>query len=141
MTATEFNQKTIDTFHEQRGRGIGPWGDNILLMTSKGAKTGLDVTTPLVFRMDGHRYVVVASKGGAPEHPLWLKSLQVNPNVDAEVPSDDGTDRFQARAQILAEGPERDRLYAYMTEVWPAFADYQQNTERTIPIVILERIS
>jgi deazaflavin-dependent oxidoreductase (nitroreductase family) len=141
MTATPFNQRTIDEFHARQGRGIGGWGDNLLLMTSTGVKTGQDVTTPLVFRRDGDRYVVVASKGGAPQHPLWLHSLKVNPVVELELPSENGTERIQARATIHADGAERDRLYAYMTEVWPAFADYQHRTERTIPVVTLEQIS
>jgi deazaflavin-dependent oxidoreductase (nitroreductase family) len=82
-------------------------------MTSKGVKTGQDVTTPLVFRRDGDRYVVVASKGGAPQHPLWLHSLKVIPVVELELPSENGTERIQARATIHPDGAERDRLYAY----------------------------
>jgi deazaflavin-dependent oxidoreductase (nitroreductase family) len=140
MTATPYNQKTIDEFHAKHGRGVGGWQDNLLLMTSKGARTGQDVTTPLVFRRDGDRYVVVASKGGAPQHPLWLASLKSNPVVELELAGESRTERIQARATIHPDGPERDRLYAYMTEVWPAFADYEQRTDRTIPVVTLERI-
>jgi len=140
MRATAFNQKTIDEFHAKNGRGVGGWGDNILLMTSRGAVTGEAVTTPLVCREEGDRYVVVASKGGAPEHPQWFHNVEVNPVVEIEVAGSDGLERFQARATPLPDGPERDRLYAYMTEVWPAFADYAAKTERTIPVVVLERL-
>jgi deazaflavin-dependent oxidoreductase (nitroreductase family) len=140
MTATAFNQKTIDEFHAKQGRGIGPWGENLLLMTSKGAISGEEITTPLVQRKDGDRYVVVASKGGTPENPSWYHNIAVNPEVEIEVPAPGGTERLRARATRLPNGPERDRLYAYMTEVWPSFADYAAKTERTIPIVVLDPI-
>lgn len=141
MPATAFNQRTIDEFNAKKGRGVGPWRDNLLLMTAKGAQSGQDITTPLVYRRDGDGYVVVASKGGSPQHPGWYRNLQVNPEVELEVAAPDGTERFRARARALAEGPERDRLYALMTEVWPAFAEYALKTTRIIPIVVLERLS
>jgi deazaflavin-dependent oxidoreductase (nitroreductase family) len=138
--ATEFNQKTIDEFHAKNGRDVGPWGDQVLLMTAKGATTGRDITTPVVHRRQDNDYVVVASKGGAPDNPKWFRNTQVNPIVEAEVAAGDGTERFTARARVAADGDEHDRLYAYMTEVWPGFADYAKKTDRTIPVVILERI-
>jgi len=138
MTATGWNQKTIERFNAQNGRDMQPWGDNLLLMTARGARSGELITTPLVYRREGGRLVVVASKGGAPAHPQWYHNIQLNPVVDVEVAKDDGIERFPAQAKVLPEGPERDRLYDYMTEVWPAFADYQTKTDRTIPIVILE---
>ena len=141
MTATEYNQKTIDEFHAKKGRDVGRWGDNLLLLTSKGATSAQDITTPLVHRRQGNDYVVVASKGGAPSHPRWLRNVQKHPDVEAEVATPEGTEHFKARARVLADGPERDRLYAYMTEVWPAFADYEEKADRTIPVVILERLS
>ena len=140
MPATAFNQRTIDEFNAKKGRGVGLWHDNLLLMTSRGARSGREITTPLVFRRDGDQYVVVASKGGAPANPNWYRNVQVNPVVEVEVAGPDGTERFQARARAADEGPERDRLYAYMTEVWPSFADYATKTARTIPVVILERL-
>ena len=138
MTATPFNQKTIDEFHAKQGRGVGPWGDNLLLMTSKGAVSADDITTPLVSRRKGEDLVVVASKGGAPDHPRWLTSVELNPIVDVEVPSGDGTIHQKRRARIVAGGTERDQLYAYMVEVWPAFADYETKTDRKIAVVVLE---
>jgi deazaflavin-dependent oxidoreductase (nitroreductase family) len=140
MTASEFNQRTIDEFHAKEGRGVGPFSDNLLLMTAKGARSGDEITTPLVFRRQGDEYVVVASKGGAPTHPNWYHNLQVNPVVAVEVAGPEGTERFPARARVAAEGPERDRLFAYMTEVWPPFADYAARTPRTIPVIVLERL-
>jgi deazaflavin-dependent oxidoreductase (nitroreductase family) len=138
MTATGWNQKTIERFNAQKGRDIQPWGDNLLLMTAHGAKSGDSITTPLVYRREGDHMVVVASKGGAPAHPLWYLNIQVNPVVEVEVAKNDGIEKFSARAKVLAEGPERDRLYDYMIGVWPAFGEYQTKTDRTIPIVVLE---
>jgi deazaflavin-dependent oxidoreductase (nitroreductase family) len=132
--------KTIAEFHAQQGKGIGPWGDHLALITARGAKSGKQITTPLVCGRDGDNYVVVASKGGYPENPQWLGNLRKNPEVEVEVADDGGTERFKARANILDQGPERDRLYAEMTKIWPAFADYQKRTERVIPVVVLERI-
>jgi deazaflavin-dependent oxidoreductase (nitroreductase family) len=140
MTATAFNQRTIDEFHAKEGRGVGQWGDNLLLMTVKGASSADEITIPLVYRRLGDEYVVVASKGGAPQNPNWYHNLQVNPEVEVELAGPDGTEKFPARARGLAERPERDRLFAYMTEVWPPFADYQARTDRTIPVVVLERL-
>jgi deazaflavin-dependent oxidoreductase (nitroreductase family) len=139
MSATDWNQRTIDEFHTKKGLGVGAWRDNLLLMTSKGAKTGQEVTTPLVYRRQGNEYVVVASKGGAPEDPQWYRNLKANPLVEVEVASPPETEQFQARARAVPNGPERDRLFAYMSEVWPAFNDYAKRTERVIPVVILER--
>jgi deazaflavin-dependent oxidoreductase (nitroreductase family) len=137
--ATPFNQRTIDEFNAKAGLGVGPWRDNLLLMTSRGASSGREIVNPLVYRRRGDDYVIVASKGGAPENPRWYHNILANPVVEVEVAGPEGIERFPARAEVLAEGPERDQLYAYMTEVWPAFADYQAKTTRTIPIVLLKR--
>ena len=138
MTATPFNQKNIDEFHAKKGRDVGPWGDNLLLLTSRGASGG-QVTTPLVNRREGKNFVVIASKGGAPDHPGWYESIQAHPDVEIEVPADEGTQHIRVRARVTTE-PERSRLYAYMTEAWPAFADYTKKTDRVIPVVVLEPV-
>lgn len=140
MSATAFNRKTIDEFHEKKGRGVGNWGDNLLLMTSKGARTGNDITTPLVTRRRGDAFVIVASKGGAPDNPHWFHNIQVNPTVAIEVPTAGGTEELKAVAKVVPNGKARDELFDYMTEVWPPYATYQTRTERTIPIVILELV-
>jgi deazaflavin-dependent oxidoreductase (nitroreductase family) len=137
VRATPFNQRTIDEFDAKKGRGVGQWRDNLLLMTSRVARSGREITTPLVYRRDGGGYVVVASKGGAPAHPNWYRNVQVNPQVEVAGPQ--GTERFNARPRVVADGPERDRLYPYMTGVWPSFSDYATRTARTIPVVVLER--
>jgi len=140
VTATSFNQKTIGEFHARNGLGIAPWGDHLLLLTSKGARTGQDVTTPLVYRRDGDDYVVVASKGGAPRDPQWYRNVLANPVVELEVAGPSGTERFEARARAVTSGPDHERLYAYMTEVWPAFRSYAAKAPRVIPVVVLERL-
>ncbi|MFN2465444.1 MAG: nitroreductase/quinone reductase family protein [Candidatus Dormibacteria bacterium] len=119
---------------------MGPWGDHLILMTARSAKGGGEVTTPLLHRRENGAYVVVASKGGAPDNPQWYDTILVNPEVEVEVAAEGGTEHFRARARVAADGEERDRLYEHMTGVWPAFRDYAQEVERTIPVVILDRI-
>ena len=139
MRATPYNQKTIDEFHSKKGRGVGPWGDHVLLMTAKGAKSGDLITTPLVCGRQGSDYVIVASKGGAPTNPAWFGNIKKHPEVEVEVPSDHGTERFKARARVIEDRAERDRLFKDMCQIWPSYADYQKRTDRLIPIVVLER--
>lgn len=88
----------------------------------------------LIYGKDGDRYVVVASKGGAPEHPLWYENLAAHPEVEVQVLAD----RFRAQART-AEGEERTRLWKLMTGIWPDYDQYQQKTSREIPVVVLER--
>jgi deazaflavin-dependent oxidoreductase (nitroreductase family) len=139
VKATQWNQKTIDEFQAKHGRGVGMWGDNVLLMTAKGRKSGDSITTPLVYGREGDDYVVVASKGGAPRHPTWLGNIKANPEVEVEVANAGGTEKFKARASVVETREVRDRLYKEMTKIWPAFADYQTRTERVIPVIVLKR--
>jgi deazaflavin-dependent oxidoreductase (nitroreductase family) len=139
VKATPYNQKTIDEFHAKKGRGVGMWGDHVLLMTAKGAKSGEAITTPLVYGREGNDYIIVASKGGAPKHPTWFGNIAKNPEVEVEVANGQGTETFKARARPVASGDERDRLYKEMSKIWPSFADYQTRTDRLIPVVVLER--
>jgi deazaflavin-dependent oxidoreductase (nitroreductase family) len=141
VKAIPWNQKTIAEFKAKNGLGIGMWGDHILLMTAHGAKSGEEITTPLVYGRDGNDFVIVASKGGAPQNPKWFGNIKANPDVEVEVASPGGTETFKARAQVVEDRSERDRLYAEMTVIWPSYADYQRRTERLIPVVILERQS
>ena len=115
------------------------WGDHVLLMTATGVKSGDAITTPLVCGREGDDYVVCASKGGAPAHPAWFGNIRATPEVEIEVATDGGTEKFKAQARPIESGPERDRLYKEMTKIWPAFADYQTRTERVIPVVVLKR--
>jgi deazaflavin-dependent oxidoreductase (nitroreductase family) len=139
MRATAWNLKTIEEFHAKKGRGVGMWGDHVVLMTAKGAKSGDLITTPLVCGRDGKDCIVVASKGGAPTNPTWFGNIKANPEVELELPTDNGTEKFKARATVVDDRAEHDRLYAEMTKIWPSFADYQRRTDRLIPVVRLER--
>jgi|SRR2546421_1809007 len=140
MKATPYNQKTIEEFHAKRGKGVGPFGDHVLLMTATGARSGEAITTPLVYGRDGEDYVIVASKGGAPENPSWLGNLKANPQVDVQVAKANGVEKFKARARVVESRAERDRLFSAMTRIWPAYADYQKRTQRIIPVAVLTRL-
>ena len=114
----------------------GPFtGRPVLLLTTTGAKSGEPRLVPVVYSRDGEHHVIVASKGGAPTHPAWYGNLLANPVVTVEV----GGETFQARA-IVAEGAERDRLFAAHAAANPNFSDYQRRTTRVIPVVLLERL-
>src|SRR5262245_58828948 len=105
-----------------------------LLLTTTGRKSGKELTLPLISARDGDRHVLVASRGGAPDHPGWYKNLAAHPAVKLQV----AADKFPVRART-AEGPERTRLWGTMTKIWPAYDEYQGKTSREIPVVILER--
>jgi deazaflavin-dependent oxidoreductase (nitroreductase family) len=115
------------------------WGDHILLLTAQGAKSGEAITTPLVYGRDGGHYVIVASKGGAPKHPAWFGNINANPEVEVELASDNGTEKFKARAEVVESRAERDRLFEVMARIWPAFKEYETRTNRLIPVIVLER--
>lgn len=133
----DWNKATIDAFHASGGKGVGHFGDKLLLLTTRGAKSGQVRTTPLVYHRDGERYVIAASKGGAPTHPAWYHNLVKNPDALIEV----GTEKFKVRATPVPKGPERDRLYKVHGDSFAAFRDYPKKTTRVIPVVVLERVS
>ena len=110
-------------------------GQDVLLLHTKGAKSGEQRVTPVTFTRDGERLVVVASKGGAPTNPAWFANLVANPIVTVE----SGGENFEARANPVPAGPERDRLYAQHASTFPGFLAYERQTSRTIPVVLLER--
>jgi proline iminopeptidase len=110
-------------------------GSTILLLTTKGRNTGNESTTPLIFGLDGDNPVIVASQGGAPEHPGWYRNLAKSPEVGVQIKGE----RFRARARD-AQGEERERLWRAMNEIWPHYDEYQTKTKREIPVVVLERI-
>jgi len=105
-----------------------------LLLTTTGRKSGDKFIFPLFYGETGSNFFVIASKGGAPAHPQWYRNIEANPEVEVQV----GTDKFKARART-ATGEERSRLWQKSLEFWPPYADYQQKTEREIPVVVLER--
>jgi deazaflavin-dependent oxidoreductase (nitroreductase family) len=130
-----FGAEHVRVYRETGGeRGFHWRGTTILLLTTVGRRSGQQRTTPLIHRSDGDRWVIVASKGGAPEDPGWFENLQAEPNASIQVLGEE----IPVRSSV-AEGAERERLWALMREVWPAYDDYQANTERRIPVVVLER--
>jgi deazaflavin-dependent oxidoreductase (nitroreductase family) len=133
----DWNKKVIAEFRANGGKVGGPFeGATLLLLHTTGAKSGQQRVSPLAYTTDGDRYVIIASKGGAPTNPDWYYNLVANPTVTLEV----GTETFQAEATVPAE-PERSRLYNQMAAKMPGFAEYQRNTTRQIPVVVLTRIA
>jgi deazaflavin-dependent oxidoreductase (nitroreductase family) len=130
-----FGREHVRAYLETGGEQGYEWrGTTILLLTTTGRASGKERTTPLIFRADGDRWVVVASKGGAPEHPDWYKNLEADPGATIQVKRE----RIPVRA-YTAGGAERERLWQLMNEVWPAYQDYQDKTDRVIPVVVFER--
>ncbi|MDQ3695427.1 MAG: nitroreductase family deazaflavin-dependent oxidoreductase [Chloroflexota bacterium] len=135
--ANEFNNNLIAEIRANDGKVGGMFANSpLMLLTSMGAKSGRERTSPLVYTTDGDRMVVIASKGGAPTHPDWYHNLVANPTATIELPGE----RFQVRAR-RAEGEERQRLYDAQAALMPNFAEYQRNTTREIPLFILERVA
>ena len=133
-----WNDATIREFHAKAGKGIAGFGDRLLLLTTVGRRSGEERITPVMYHRDGDRYVVVASKGGAPDHPAWYRNLTANPLARVEVGAETGTETFEVRARE-AEGEERERLYAERVAIAPGFGEYTRMTSRQIPVMILER--
>jgi deazaflavin-dependent oxidoreductase (nitroreductase family) len=132
-TPADFNQQVIEEFRANGGKAGGMFeGMPLLLLHNTGAKSGKDYVTPLVYHDDDGRYVVFASKGGAPENPGWYHNLKANPEVSIEV----GTETLDVTAEE-ATGSERDRLYRVQEEEQPQFAEYATKTDRKIPVIVL----
>jgi deazaflavin-dependent oxidoreductase (nitroreductase family) len=129
-----FGPQHVRAYRETGGeRGYNWRGTTILLLTTTGRTSGEERTTPLIHRTDGDGYIVVASKGGAPDHPSWYKNLQANPDAKIQV-----KDEEIPVTATTAEGDERERLWGEMNEVWPPYDEYQKKTDRTIPVVRLD---
>jgi deazaflavin-dependent oxidoreductase (nitroreductase family) len=132
-----FGQEHVEAYRETDGEVGYRWkkGTEILLLTTKGRKSGEERTTPLIHREIDGRWVIVASKGGAREHPGWYENIRAA----------EGDATIQVKADVIpvvahdARGDERSSLWDKMTEVWPDYDDYQQRTDREIPVVVLER--
>ena len=130
---TDFNARIIEEFHANEGRVGGMFeGTPLLLLHHTGAKSGKSRINPLAYQSDEGRYVVFASKGGAPTNPDWYHNLKAQPSVKIEI----GTDTINVVASE-ATGEERERLFHTQAERIPQFADYQRRTERVIPVIVL----
>ena len=131
----DFNKKIMAEFHDNAGKVGGPFaGTDVLILTTTGAKSGQTRWNPLVYTKDGDRFVIVASKGGAPTSPDWYHNLVASPSAVIEV----GSDVISVEAS-MASGAERDRLYAQHAVRMPQFLEYAQKTTRKIPVVVLTR--
>jgi len=133
------NSDVVSQFRSDNGKiSSGMFkGARLLLLTTKGAKSGKERINPLAYTRDGDNYVVIASKGGSPTHPDWYHNILANPEVGVEVATPSGVEQFAARARI-AQGEERQRLYDAQAAIMPNFAEYQKKTSREIPVVVLE---
>ena len=132
----ERNRRVIEEFRGNAGKVGGPFaGREMIILHTRGARSGQPRVTPLVYLPQGDRYLIVASMGGAPTNPAWYHNLVANPDVTVEV----GTEKFDARATVL-KGAERDRAFAAVVDKMAFFGDYQKKTTRTIPVISLERV-
>lgn len=130
-----FGQEHVTRYQETDGAEGHDWqGTVTLLLTTKGRRSGEERTTPLIYQPEGDAYVIVASKGGADDDPLWFKNIEADPQVKVQVKGD----RFTAHARV-ARPDEKPALWRKMTAVWPDYDEYQKKTDRAIPVVVLER--
>jgi deazaflavin-dependent oxidoreductase (nitroreductase family) len=131
-----YGQEHVERYRETNGQEGHEWrpGVHTLLLTTTGHRSGAPRTAPLIYGRQGDAFVVVASKGGSDDPPAWYVNLIEDPSVEVQVEDE----RFPATARV-AVGDEREELWRAMAEIWPAYDEYQQKTEREIPVVVLER--
>ncbi|MDX6630341.1 MAG: hypothetical protein QOH00_2587 [Gaiellales bacterium] len=129
-----YGQEHIDRYLATDGEEGHDWqGTQTLILMTTGRRSGQRRTHPLIYGRHGDDYLVVASKGGAPQHPEWYLNLEANPEVDIQVKGD----RIHAHART-ATPEEKPELWAIMTKEWPDYDTYQEKTDRDIPVVVLE---
>jgi deazaflavin-dependent oxidoreductase (nitroreductase family) len=130
-----YGKEHVARYEATEGKEGHKWNDTqALLLTTKGRKSGEPRVSPLIYDLHRGDYVVVASKGGAPDDPAWYKNIKANPEVEVQV----WGDKFKANART-ASSEERERIWPKMTAEWPDYDNYQKKTDREIPLVILER--
>jgi len=132
---TLFGQEHVERYRATDGVEGHDWnGTQTLLLTTTGRKSGQERTTPLIYGVDGDSFLIVASKGGSDEAPAWYLNLSENPEVEVQVKAD----RFRARART-ASAEEKPEFWRRMVAEWPSYDEYQENTDREIPVVVLDR--
>ncbi|TKG71536.1 nitroreductase family deazaflavin-dependent oxidoreductase [Prauserella endophytica] len=133
-----FGDEHVRRYEETDGEVGHDWenGAPVLILTTKGRKTGKERKFALIYQEHEGDYVIVASKGGADEHPGWYHNLVADPQVTVQVKAD----KFAAKARTASES-EKAVLWPKMAAVWPAYDDYQKKTDRDIPVVVLERVA
>lgn len=135
----DWNKAMIEEFNAKGGRGIGQFGDHLVLLSTKGARSGEERTSPVMLHRDGENLIVVASKGGAPTNPAWYHNLKANPRAKVAI----GTARGVAIMDVMAheaEGEDRERIWADMVAIAPGIDENQKRTSRRLPIMVLELI-
>ncbi|MFF1698878.1 nitroreductase family deazaflavin-dependent oxidoreductase [Streptomyces sp. NPDC058257] len=131
-----FGKEHVKRYVETDGEEGHDWqGTTVLILTTTGRKSGEQRSTPLIYRPHGDAVLVVASNGGADAPPLWFRNLEADPEVQVQVKGD----RYTARARV-ATAEEKPGMWRTMAATWPAYDEYQQKTDRAIPIVVLERV-
>ena len=132
-----FGQEHVERYRQTDGEDGHEWRPGVytLILTTKGRRSGQPRPTPLIYGTHDGDYLVVASKGGSDEPPAWYRNLSDDPEVEVQVEGD----RFRARART-AGAEEKPALWRRMAEIWPAYDEYQQRTDRDIPVVVLERV-
>jgi deazaflavin-dependent oxidoreductase (nitroreductase family) len=129
----DFNRRNIEEFRANHGRLGGNFeGAPVLLLHSKGARSGDERVNPMMYMADGERYLMFASAVGADRNPAWYHNLLTHPDARIEV----GDDVIEVHAVEL-KGAERDQTYAVQASRYPGFADYERKTTRTIPVLAL----
>jgi len=131
-----FGDEHVRSYLETDGEIGYRWKEDspIAILFTTGRTSGEQRANPLIFGRDGDKVVLVASKGGAPEHPGWYRNLRKHPDAEIQIMGD----RWRVRARD-AEGGERERLWELMAEIWPHYDEYATRTDREIPVVVLER--
>jgi deazaflavin-dependent oxidoreductase (nitroreductase family) len=133
VSFSDYNEKIIEEFRANGGQPPSWTGTSpLLLVHHRGAKSGAERVNPVAYLPNDGRYVIFASKAGAPSHPAWYHNLKAHPETEIEV----GSETIKVRVEE-ATGEERDRLFAEQAELSPQFSEYQDKTERTIPVLVL----
>ncbi len=130
-----FGKEHVDRYVATGGEEGHDWqGTHTLLLTTTGRKSGEKRVAPLIYGRSGDKYLIVASKGGAPQPPAWFVNLRADPDVEVQVKGD----KFAATARV-ATPDEKPEMWKTMTSEWPDYNNYQTKTDREIPVVVLER--
>ena len=130
---TEWVRNQVELYESSGGtEGTSLNGLAVIIVTNKGRKTGAIRKTPLMRVADGDNYVLVASRGGAPTHPVWYYNLQADPNVEIR----DGVDVHSMKVREVEDSAERQRLWDIAVEAFPPYQEYQDKTDRSIPVFI-----
>ena len=119
-----------------KGTTLLDTGMPVIIVTNRGRKTGAIRKTPLMRVADGKNYVLIASQGGAPKHPLWYHNLKADPNVEIR----DETEVYSMRVREVVDADERQRLWKLAVQAYPPYQDYQENTDRVIPVLVAEPV-